>query len=104
MEHFPEVDESKVDDLSHPGALPLDVEKYRPYVDHFDITEEQKIKLLETLWSIMTAFVRHGFGVDSIQRCLPAFAEFSSPQESDELGKNLNAHEFNDTATEGKDD
>jgi hypothetical protein len=49
------------------GTLPLDVNKYRSHVEDFDLTEEQKIELLETLWSIMTAFVDLGFGVDAVQ-------------------------------------
>jgi hypothetical protein len=49
------------------GPLPLDVQKYQSHVQDFDLTEEQKTELLETLWSIMTTFVDLGFGVDSVQ-------------------------------------
>lgn len=37
--------------------MPMNFEKYRQYVDHCDMTEAQKIAFLETLWSIMEAFV-----------------------------------------------
>lgn len=91
-------------DGSYPGMPPLDVDKYRKYVDHFDITEERKVELLQTLWSIMYAFVQAGYGVDSIHRALPALADFSSEAESDELEGTIAADEFNDVATEGKDE
>ncbi|MGR9088247.1 MAG: hypothetical protein ACU841_14415 [Gammaproteobacteria bacterium] len=49
------------------GTPPLDVNKYQSHVEDFDLTEEQKLELLETLWSIMTAFVDLGFGADAVQ-------------------------------------
>lgn len=43
--------------------MPVNIEKYRQYVDHCDMTEEQKIAFLETLWSIMEAFVDDAWGI-----------------------------------------
>lgn len=57
----------------------LDIEKYREHMDGLDLTEVEQEELLRTLWWIMASFVQLGFGVDSVQSVLPAFAEASSP-------------------------
>lgn len=51
-------------------TLKPDIEKYRKYVDHFDITEEHKIELIHIMWNFMGNFVDRAFGVDSVQTCL----------------------------------
>lgn len=51
-------------EFSTPPALELDTSKYLPDVEDFDMTEAQKIELLETLWEIMRAFVELGFDVN----------------------------------------
>lgn len=46
------------------AALPplkLDVREYLPELAEFDLTEAEKIEFLETLWSLMLAFVELGF-------------------------------------------
>ena len=73
------------------GVLKLDAEKYRGYVDELDVTEEQKLEFLQTLWWIMSAFVDLGFRVDSVQTLLPLFEEASSVDESDAV-KQTNQH------------
>lgn len=40
----------------------LDPEKYRKYVDNFDLTEEEKLQLMEQVWAIMESFVDRAFG------------------------------------------
>lgn len=47
-----------------PASLTFDSVRYRTEVDQFDITEAQKLDLLNTLWSIMRSFVELGFTVD----------------------------------------
>lgn len=47
-----------------------DIEKYRPYVDGFDLTEDQKVELIHTVWHIMESFVDRAFGMDSTQAVL----------------------------------
>lgn len=55
------------------AALPVieppqcNLEKYGEYIKDFDLTEEDKIELLKTLWMMMASFVDLGIGVDSIQ-------------------------------------
>lgn len=53
-----------------PTALDLDPGKYLTDLSDFDITEAQKMELLQTLWSIMRAFVDLGFEVDICEQLL----------------------------------
>lgn len=64
---------------------PPTVDEYREYLDEFEITEEQKTELLSTLWWIMVSFVDMGFGVDSVQRCLPALRDLGLTSGASEL-------------------
>jgi hypothetical protein len=79
------------------------VDEYREYLDEFEITEEQKAELLQTLWWIMVTFADIGWGVDSVQQCVPSLADFSSAAESDGLEPTETTIEFNDAVTAGKD-
>ncbi len=47
-----------------------DIEKYRRYVDHFDLSEKQKIDLINTVWRIMQGFVDRAFGIDAVQQAM----------------------------------
>lgn len=47
-----------------------DTEKYRAYVDGFDLTEERKIELIHTVWRIMQSFADRAFGDDPVQTCV----------------------------------
>lgn len=98
-----DVEEAEAEGAAYSGMLPLNVEKYREYVDDFDISEERKIELLQTLWKITHTFVLLGFGVDDVKRCIPALAEFSFDEESDEVEEENSVQRFNDAA-QGKDD
>lgn len=54
-------------DRDLPAMLPdlaLDPDKYRAQIDAFNISEDQKRELLETLWSIMRLFVELGYSVE----------------------------------------
>ena len=44
-----------------------DIEKYRRFVDHYDLTEAQKVELIHSVWAIMESFVDRAFGLDSVQ-------------------------------------
>ena len=72
----------------YPGALELDIEKYRPYVEDFDMSEEQKVEFLKTLWTIMSAFVDLGWGIDAVHKFLPELEELSVPDWPDESQQN----------------
>ena len=42
--------------------MQLDCNRYRHYVDRFDMPEEQKDALLQQVWAIMGSFVDRAFG------------------------------------------
>ena len=65
--------------------LMLDPEKYRHHLDEFDLSDEQKTHLLQTLWSIMSTMVDIGFGLDSVQLATLFACENSGPESSDAL-------------------
>ena len=44
-----------------------DYEKYRPLVAEFDLTDEQKDELIDTVWSMMKSFVDASVGDDPLQ-------------------------------------
>lgn len=47
--------------------MPLDLTKYRPYLDGFDLTDDQKTTMIEALWSIAEAVADLAYGVHSTQ-------------------------------------
>ena len=47
-----------------------DIEKYRQYVDHFNLSEAQKIDLINTVWRIMQSFTDRAFGIDPVQQAM----------------------------------
>lgn len=49
--------------------MSLDVEKYRHYLDGYDISEEDKAALIQSMWTILEGFVDHAFGRHPIQHC-----------------------------------
>lgn len=51
-------------------ASPEDLREYLAFLDDTNLSEAQKIELLQTLWSIMSAFVDLAFGTDPVQQAL----------------------------------
>ena len=51
-----------------------DLREYLAFLDDTNLSEAQKIELLQTLWSIMSAFVDLAFGTDPVQQALPPIA------------------------------
>ena len=51
-----------------------DLREYLAFLDDTNLSEAQKIELLQTLWSIMSAFVDLAFGTDPVQQTLPSLA------------------------------
>ncbi len=43
-----------------PATLEMDADRYLPQLAEYDLTEAQKLELLQTLWSIMKGFVEMG--------------------------------------------
>ena len=75
----------------------LDERRYLKYVKDFDLDEKQQVELLQTLWWIMATFVDLGFGVDSVQRCLPALGEIASESAEDEVKDAKHKDDLKDT-------
>jgi hypothetical protein len=49
----------------------FDVDEYREELKSLDLTPEQEVELLTTIWEMMKCFVELGFGVDSMSLILP---------------------------------
>jgi hypothetical protein len=77
------------------GVLPFEAAEYMEYVDDLELSEAQKVEFLRTLWSIMSAFVELGFGVDSV---IPMLAQKASESGAYALQKDIPKHEFNAAA------
>jgi hypothetical protein len=60
------------DTPGYTSTPPCDPDKYRVYLEDTELTEDQQRQYLKTLWSIMATFVELGFGLDSVQRVIPA--------------------------------
>lgn len=64
IDDFDRPQERPETDFQMPPALELDPQEYLADLEEFDMTEEQKIELLEKLWEIMRSFVELGFEID----------------------------------------
>lgn len=90
-----------VTELQHQNAVCFfDIEKYRDDITEFDLTDEQADELLKTLWTIMSAFVDLGFGVDSVQYLLAQHTRPHCDEDSGLLTTNDTAQEFNSAASD----
>ncbi|MEW7988313.1 MAG: hypothetical protein AB2799_21175 [Candidatus Thiodiazotropha sp.] len=90
MNHDPTIKDKIADSpeglgSNSPKALKLDPEKYRDYLDEFELSEEQQNELLETLWHIMRTFVEIGWGLDSVQSVFSGIAEKAMHEDSGAL-------------------
>ncbi len=73
--------------LPVPPALDLDPDDYMADLDGFDLTDAQKIDLLQTLWAIMGRFVEMGFCADACGQIL-GFSDPVSDNAGDGVGCN----------------
>lgn len=58
-------------------ALEMDPADYLPDMEGFDLTEGEKLALLETLWSMMRSFVEMGVDVGQADPCGQIFGEYA---------------------------
>lgn len=74
---------------SKPRVSPpkCDVDKYLEYLKDFDLSDEERVELLNSIWQIMATFVDLGFGVDSIQ--LLSFSSKPPAPDSNEMGEEI---------------
>lgn len=59
------------------AGFDLEPSRYMGELDGLDITETQKIELLETLWTIMRGMVDLGFDMAEVDLCGQLFAGFN---------------------------
>ena len=70
-------------------ALTIDRELYEKYLEDSDLSDAEKREFIETLWSIMVAFVDLGFGLHPLQQACEQqrdFGEFVANTAPDMLG------------------
>lgn len=84
-----------------PASLDLDASKYSAELEDFEMTEDQKRELLETLWSIMRSFVELGFSVDVCGALSECADEISIPPSGDVKWLTATATEMPPDGTEG---
>ena len=46
----------------------IDFEKYMPYLDEFDLSQDQKLALIRTVWGIMESQADQVFGFHPVQQ------------------------------------
>ncbi len=85
-----------------PAALELDLAEYAPYVADFDMTEDQKRELLETLWTIMAHFVAMGFDVGKADICGQIFPDFNAASANGRDGVDSSRSSATETAKQHK--
>ena len=66
-----------------PAPSDFDPEKYVDELSDFDLTEEQKIELLEIIWSIMRTFVELGFDAKNWGQIFGESSSASTPESDD---------------------
>ena len=74
--------------LSHVSPLDIDPANYMEHVAHFEMTEAQKIELLQSLFIIVRGFVEMGFTGNICEQIFgdSEIASPSSPRAIDSLG------------------
>jgi len=63
------------------------VRDYLAHLEHTNLSEAQKIELLQTLWSIMSTFVDLAFGTDSVPTRPPAAIDTGAGDATAPAGK-----------------
>jgi hypothetical protein len=66
-------------------ALQFDAQEFAHFLDESDLTQDQKLEYIQTVWSIVLQFIDLGWGVNSIPVALPEYAEISSDAPGDAL-------------------
>ena len=90
--------------MSGRHALTLDVALYEKYLEASDVSDDQKQKLLEALWSVIVGFVDLGFEVHPLQQANSEACEqeldLTSFMASDvvSLKKGISQNQFTDAA------
>lgn len=51
-------------------AIQFDAQEFTHFLDETDLTEEQKLEYIQTIWSIVLQFIDMGFGLHPLQTAL----------------------------------
>lgn len=70
-------DDQTTDETHKLPSLSIDWELYASYLEESGLSEDQKRDFIETIWSIVVAFVDLGFGVHSLQQGCEQVAEMA---------------------------
>ena len=62
-------------DLSRP-VITVDYDRYAHFLEHAELSEEQKHEYLQTIWNIIVEFVSLGFGVHPLQQAQNSCGKF----------------------------
>jgi hypothetical protein len=82
--------------------MQLDIERYRVYIDHFDMSEERKVELIHIVCGMMQSFVDRAFGESSEQILLGIDWNNATTRWDDALDSDHTiTPDFNDAANEG---
>lgn len=68
--------------------MALDLQKYRPYLNDFDMSEDKKTEFIEAMAFIMESFADQAFGLDSIHQIYPSTTQENCPASSKMLNSN----------------
>lgn len=56
-------------------ALQFDAQEFAHFLDESDLTHDQKLEYIQTIWSIVLQFIDMGFGIHPLQQACGQFAE-----------------------------
>jgi len=54
-------------------ALQFDAQEFAHFLDESDLTREQKLEYIRTIWSIVLQFIDMGFGIHPLQQACGQF-------------------------------
>lgn len=63
------------------APLAFDADDYKTCLNDTDLSDAQKVELLQNLWHIMSAFVDMGWGVDNISLFFPELFNKAAAEE-----------------------
>lgn len=56
-------------------AIQFDAQEFAHFLDESDLTHEQKLEYIQTIWGIVLQFIDMGFGIHPIQQACGQFDE-----------------------------
>ena len=66
--------------------MPADLDKYRHYLDGYNLDEAQKAELIHSVWAIMESFADRAFGLHPVQQVTPSQSGADSNRKAHRVG------------------